>query len=964
MQARCCLFILLISLFYNVVYAQTVTEDNDTTISDDKSDILSYTKTDAQINPSQFVTLIGISPFIRLKEFSDKNNIEYTDEDTEISLRQKIIKDFLDISPSTQTVAEASESIARNTVDRPSGEIVLYHADIVEAYQTDDTDEEVLIIYGNIDLKLYNYNINSDTLVYSVTTGEIFGFGNVEMTSPTIDMSGRWFLVNKDSNVGVLYGGTTSFQTFLIEGNILKFKDDVFIADDASISFSKLSPPAHHLAAKRILLWDENKIMLYNGTYNIGEQTVAWFPFFIQNNFGTGIITSLGQSVREGMYIQNSKTFTTGNLKNTIRFDAYQKLGFLLGDELRYSASSNTVNFDAMIALGRKYELLDGIPNIYYSSSHYGNYFLPDAYTEYAFRYRFDYSQSLTVHENSFMRTTISGNLIFASDLYFKSDFYNVRKSTGLFDAISSAVSTIEDIGSQTTESYINNAINIVNSGKNHNVSLAGNWNLQSVRNLSADDNLNFDYEKAKTSSIVLPSISASYNNILGSYQDYYLHGLNINYSLSAKYSRTINFTPTEGIYFQDNPNLDDELDDILSEKNVINVGGNMSRSFTNSFIRYTPSINVSHNEQITENPTAEEVIYDEQASYTSIGNTHSLSFFLPNDLFPKYTYNYFEPSFSFNNSYNLAYRIKANYYDYDSYGGFSQNSITSSLSVGGTLYGLFYITNLNFYAVNTTATGYDFRPNYNAYEERYYFENSDSRILSTYTKTTFRLSYSNSYISYDLNYNILETNITANAITTYIHLPIELKEAVKFIFSPLDKENNIDKYLTTFNIFMGFTYKHDFESYLYNYMDFRFGVNLKIHDLWIFELAINSRNSRAFRYVKSYAEAEGYDYVNFFDDIVNSFSFSNTAKISSALFKLQSIKASLWHDLDGWDMVMSFSISPEPLPSDLTVGSVKGYYWDKSISVEFRLTEFSGISFPAIEPNLNEDVDSLLDYN
>ncbi len=960
MRARYCFFLLLIiTLLCNVVYAQVDENAQQRQTEHDTSDILSYTQDSAKSDASNFITLIGLSPLELLRKFANSNNIEYTNTDTDLILRQKIIKAFLDIEPTIITVSEGSESISRNITSN-SGNIVLHHADIVEAYEIEETNEEVLFIYGNVNLKMNSYNINSDTVVYSNKTGEIFGTGDVRMTSPTIDMTGRWFLVNKDSNVGVLYSGTTLFQTFVIEGSILKFRDDVFIADDAKISFSKLNPPAHSLSTKRILVWDEKKIMIYNGIYSVGKQPVVGFPFFVQNNFGTGIITSLGQSTREGMYIQNSKKFKHGNLENTVRFDAYQKLGFLLGDELRYNTDDNSINFDAMIAAGRKYELLDGIPAMYYYGSYYGNYFLPDLSTEYDFRYRFDYSQSFLVHQNSFMKTTINGNLIFASDLYFKSDFYNKRDNTGLIDTITSLTSTSSDIGSQTAESYINNKLNIVNSGKNHNVSLNAAWNLSAIRNLSADNNVNFDYEKPMTTSIVLPAISASYNNTLGSYDDYYLHGLNINYSLSAKYSRTINYVPTEGLFFEDNPNLDDELNNILSEKNVMNFGGSLSRAFTNSFVRYTPSVTVAHNRQITENPTDEEEVYDNEYTYTSLANNHSLSFFLPSDLFDKDVYKYFQPNFSFNNNYNIAYKFKENYYDYDSFGGFSQNNFTSSLNIGGTLYGLFYLTNLNFYVLNTTQTGYDFRPNYNAYEKEYYFENSQDRILNTYNKTSFRLSYNNSYVSYDVNYNILETNLTGNAITTYLHLPIELKNAVKFIFSPLDKQNNIDKYLTKFDLYCGFTYRHDFETYLYNYMDFKFGVNLTINELWVLNLAISSRNNRAFRYVKSYAEEEGYPYVNFFEDIANSFSFSDYEKISGALFKLESIEASLWHDLDGWDMIMSFGISPKSLPSDLTSGSVKGYYWDKSFSVEFRLTEFSGISFPAIEPDLNTEIDTL----
>ena len=928
---------------------------------DNSSDLLSFTPLNARKEASSFVTLIGLAPLDLLREFAYLNNIAYLDTDTDVQLREKIIKSFLDISPVIEQI-NSSESIPRRSIFGQTGDVVLYHADIVQRYEIEEADEEVLFIYGNVSLKLYDNMISSDTVVYSTKTDEVFGSGNVILKSSSSIMEGSWFLINKKNNVGLLYNGQTLFQSFIVEGNVLKFKEDVFIIEDAKISFSKLSPPAHSLTTQRTLLWDEKKIMVYNTIYSIGEQPIVWFPFFIQNFFGTGIITSFGQSIREGMFVQNRKTFSTGDLDNTIRFDLYQKLGLLVGDELRYDSDDNTISFDAMTALGRKYYLLEDISSIYYSGSYYGNYFLPNASTEYAFRYRFDYDQSLVVHKNDFMTTKVSGSLILASDLYFKSDFYNQRAGIDIFELLTSTISGVEDIGDQDAEAYMNNGINIENSGKNHSVSFRSDWNLEAVRNLSVQNNINFDYEKPVTTSIVLPAISASYNDMIGGPDDYYFHGANINYGISTRYEHTINYVPIEGISFDDNPNLKDELDNVLSERHVIGVSGNMSRSFTNSFLSFTPSVGVNYNQQISENPTAEEKLFDKQATYTSLDNKNSLSFFIPRDVFPEEMYEYFEPTFSFNNSYNISYKFKDEYEDFDTYGGFGENNITSSLSIGGTGYGVFFIPKLNFSLRNTTSTGYDLRPTYDAFDKSYSLEDTKARILNTYTSSSFELKYNDSYVSYNIDYDILKTNITANSIKTFLYLPIPLKDAVAFIFSPIDKKNYINKYLTSFDLFLSYSYEHHFETYLFNKMYFKFGINFSINELWNFQFAINSANNRAYRYVKSYAEEQGVEYVNFFEDLGNSFNFADQKKLSSSLFKLESIEATLWHDLDGWDMSISFAVKPESLPSDLTSGSVKGYYWNKEFWIEFRLVEFSGIGFPKIEPNLNQSVDSLRD--
>lgn len=950
---KCTLYILLLVFLAATLYAQ----------SSGQNQLLSYKKIYAERNPAYFIKLLGTSPFDLLKEYASLNDVEILPDDTEQSLRTRIIETVLNIKPSAD-VSILNESISRNNLNIQIGRVVLYHADIVEMYEIEDIDEEIIFLYGNVLLKLYDYTVSADKIIYSTKSDEVFGSGNVFLESTENTLEGQWFLLNRKSNVGIFYKGKSKFQSMTVEDQILKFKDNVFIGEKGSVTFSKLEPPAHSFSAQNIFVWDNKKIMTYNSAYRVGLQPVFWFPLFLQNYYGTGIITSFGESTREGLYIQNSKAFWLQNIHNTIRFDFYQKLGFLLGDEIRYNSPLTTLSLDAMFALGRNYYSLNAYESLYFynRTGNYVNYFPPNASSGFTFRSRFEYDQSVVLQENEYSRTTVSGKLILASDPYFKSDYYNKRNEANTFQFLTTIFSDPENIGDQYAESLINNNIGIVNTGKNHHISAKADWNMNSLRNLSVSDNKKFDFEKYRTSEIILPQIEAWYSDTLGGEDSYYLHGLDIQYRVSGNYQYSIKYMPYEGLYFDNNKNINKEISEKLSERHNLVTLGDLSRAFTNTFMRFTPSISLGYNFQQSINPTPNDLIYDRNGTYTSLGNVMALSFFLPKELMNENVYDYFEPIFRFDSRYNIRYNVRNEYLESDTYGGFADNSISSALSVGGILYGIFFIQNLNLQAEGILGSGYDLRPKYDAFEKKYSLQYNTNRILDTYTGLKTRLSYKNqSYVDYDLKYDLVTTNYKINTLTTYLHIPISLKKLFGYIAAPLDKKGVYESSVKKIDLFFAYTYSHNFLVYLYNYMTFKAGIDLNISNLWRFQFSVSSRNNRAYRYIKSYSQKEKQAHVNIFTDIIDSFRFNDPLKRSESLFKLSSIEATLWHDLDGWEMLATFSIMPEAVPYYVASGSIKGYYWNKEFWIQFRLTEFNTIGFPKIDLSGDDALNTLI---
>ena len=967
------LILLLFTFIFNVcLYAQDTNTQNANNVNNTaaannvgESAIMQINKFDARKNPISFINLVNFTPYYVLQEYARVNNIEIYPYDTESTLRARIIERQVNIKQEVITDKDQIKEVARNTINRGGAQVELIGADFVERYEIKEAEEELISLYGNVTMRMYNNTLIADRVVYSLKTGEVFAAGNLRVESGETTLNGEWFMLNRENKKGVLFGGGTKFMGFTVEGRVIKFNDQDFFAENSSVSFSRLTPVAHDFLTSRVYLWDNKKMMVFNSIYRVGRQPVFYFPLFLQNYMGTGIISSFGESLREGVYIQNYKIFNLYGVQHKIRFDAYQKLGFLIGDEIRYTSQYQDLSLDAMFALGRQYYLLDSyITSSIGYGTRYVNYFASGEGGKFVPRYKFQYDHTIQLYSSQNINSYITGKLNLNSDLYFKSDFYNQRGQFDILTFFTSVTGNLQDIGDSYPEYYTENSVYVNNNIYGVNLKVGAEWDLQAVRNISVDVNTNFDYYMPKPYKLILPSVEASYSSVFGDETSYYFPGLNLNYSLRGSYNHTINYKTSEGIAFYNNPMLDEQLNDKLAERNNLNLYGSISRNFTNDFIRFVPNINMEYSYQNSIDPTAEDLIYDKDNTYLGLGTGMNFSMFLPYTILPYNFTHYFEPTVRWDTTYTLNYRFKEKYIDTDAIGSqvgeFNNHNFTTKFTLGGTGYSLFFIPDLNLNLETSIRTGYDFIPTYNSETRTYQVEFSTNKMLTTEVGASARLLYNQSYISYDISRNLIGTNLTVNRINSYFHFPIPLGKITDWILIKNNKKPFFDGVINDFNLYFGFSFTHDFINYRYNTAAFTFGIEFQVLDQWRFRIATTSANEKAYRYIKSYAEKENETWVNPFWDIINSFNFSDSQKRTDSLFKLKSIEASIWHELDGWQILATFAVRPSTLPSDITSGSVKGIYWDKEFWIEFTLTDFPNVGLPRKEYNLNSTITDL----
>ena len=244
------LILLLFTFIFNVcLYAQDTNTNNvNNTIATNnigEGAIMQINRFDAKKNPISFINLVNFTPFYVLREYARVNDIEIYPYDTEASLRARIIERQVNIKPEVIEGKDQVKQVARVTINKGNAQVELIGADFVERYEIKEAGEELIALYGNVTMRMYNNTLIADKVVYSLKTGEVFAAGNLVVQSGESTLNGEWFMVNREDKKGVLYGGGTKFMSFTVEGEIIKFNDQDFFAENSRVSFSRLTPVAH-----------------------------------------------------------------------------------------------------------------------------------------------------------------------------------------------------------------------------------------------------------------------------------------------------------------------------------------------------------------------------------------------------------------------------------------------------------------------------------------------------------------------------------------------------------------------------------------------------------------------------------------------------------------------------------------------------------------------------------------------
>lgn len=911
--------------------------------------------------PKAFIELLTV---MRRKELADAAviyGITVTDRDTEQDLRSKILKHVFGDDARITTATNMLEERPRARRYLEGGSVILKRADRVErsVVTAGGTEEEIIRIVGSVVLNIFEYTLSAGTIIYSPTSDEVFGYDGVTIDNGGQRVTGEWFSFNRVSKVGMLYQGASYIpdRSLTIVGKVIKFTEGRFFADDGYVTTSTLSPPTYFFRVHRTYLWEQKKIMALNMSYHVGAQPFFYFPIFVQNYWGTGILSSFGASLREGLFVQNSKVIPVFGIPNAFRLDLYQKLGVFIGDEVQLTGDWGSARVNIMGAFSRK--AMTFYPqSLLFGEDRIVNYFPQSSAVDIPWSLRYKATGNATVYlskkspEETFITLTASE----MSDLYFRYDYESKKPVTALselFRPLSARllsepiyrdVSVIE-AGSTIAGSF-------VNRGSAHTFTLGADFTRAAVKNLSAKDSINNDDYRLKPQSILFPAIAFTYGGVIDPATNN-APAADIGYSFTVGYSHQVQYATNAGIAFVNNPTLNLELEKILTERDTISGAASMSRSFKAAPLSYTPRIGVTYNNQGTKNPSVNDLVLDKRSSYLLLNTSHAAEVSLPRSLFSNMS-RFFEPTLSASATYVLDYKVGA-YEANEGYGGFYNHRIEGALSAGFNGYGFLFVPDLNLSLNANIGSGYDLRIPYD------YARGTYSQLLFTRDRISItQLSYGASLthplatLSYAGGYNILAGTITSDLYTLSANIPIPVRELFTLIspyFAPYPGDQRV------IELVLNGALTYNRVTMIASSFVGRITFRIVIPSFFTFTASAASANQSIYAYVPDYyafAVSRGVDTSNIFVDLGNAFSFDvNRRRLSN--FKLQSVDLALTHEADGWEYGINFSARPLPLPIS---GSVKGIYWDKSIGFSIALKAYPSIGIKENVP-LNSTVSS-----
>ena len=147
--------ILLLSLiiFNAYLYAQ---DDNNNIPRTNENALMQINQFDAKRNPVSFINIVNFTPYYVLTEYARNYGIEIYPYDTESTLRARIIKRQVNVDVIRVTGEDNIRNVARSSINTGGGQIEFRSADYVERYKVEEDEEELIVLYGNVQLKMYN----------------------------------------------------------------------------------------------------------------------------------------------------------------------------------------------------------------------------------------------------------------------------------------------------------------------------------------------------------------------------------------------------------------------------------------------------------------------------------------------------------------------------------------------------------------------------------------------------------------------------------------------------------------------------------------------------------------------------------------------------------------------------------------------------------------------------------------
>jgi LPS-assembly protein len=203
---------------------------------------------------------------------------------------------------------------------------------------------------GNVVIRYEDTHITADFAEVETETKKVHAKGHVIVfKNETPIAEGEEIFYDFKNNSGRFPDGRALSLPWIVRGvDIHEVKEGVKIIRDGSVTTCDLKNPHYEVKAKKVTIYDGNKMVAQNIKLYVLGKPIFWWPYFVfPLQYGKSPITiSAGYSSRFGYYVETSKGISiTKNVSGKLHADWRSRRGFGAGGDVKY-------NFENVIGEG------------------------------------------------------------------------------------------------------------------------------------------------------------------------------------------------------------------------------------------------------------------------------------------------------------------------------------------------------------------------------------------------------------------------------------------------------------------------------------------------------------------------------------------------------------------------------------------------------------------------------------
>ncbi|MBE7440484.1 MAG: hypothetical protein HS115_18685 [Spirochaetales bacterium] len=255
-----------------------------------------------------------------------------------------------------------------NLPDAPAPpRVVIENASEGEFMRGSEDERGLLILRGRIRVRIGDAVFTADTVIVDTSRKEVYAEGNVVYTSPESQIKAERFLFDQRLGTGIIYGAEGYQHPVYFRGKSLsRLGEGKFALRNAFFTSCAAEKPHYNFTARRLWLYENDKIVATGVLLYVGGIPVLPVPFVYASDWGTGIVSQMGVGRVQGFFWQNMYQFSQPSafasswapVHYRFTYDYYEKTGQVGG--LTLSRFSPNLNYymDLGIAEYRRYEII------------------------------------------------------------------------------------------------------------------------------------------------------------------------------------------------------------------------------------------------------------------------------------------------------------------------------------------------------------------------------------------------------------------------------------------------------------------------------------------------------------------------------------------------------------------------------------------------------------------------------